>query len=197
MNQYEIQQALLEFIQKRTNTSITLKGFGIKGLRGNKGYIADIEFVYADVPTDVMVPKINLPDKNELDLVDADTLAEDATDSFNDVLEELPRITAQDEIDLEDFIKINMDNNTSIDEKIEKLTSIYDKGSDLFKKYIDQRGYLTSLKEAKESLETQEDVKPSNSLFDPIEDIEQKKMNPTSSDESPSSVVKTIDIFSN
>lgn len=57
LNQYEIQQALTEFIQKRSSSKITLTAFDLKGMRSEEGYHANVEIEYEDVSYEEIVPK--------------------------------------------------------------------------------------------------------------------------------------------
>lgn len=58
LNQNEIQQALAEFIQKRSSSKITLTAFDLKGMRSEEGYHANIEIEYEDVSYEEFVPKL-------------------------------------------------------------------------------------------------------------------------------------------
>lgn len=58
LNQYEIQQALTEFIQKRSSSKIKLTAFDLKGMRSEEGYHANIEIEYEDVSYEEIVPKL-------------------------------------------------------------------------------------------------------------------------------------------
>lgn len=57
LNQYEIQQALTEFIQKRSSSKVKLTAFDLKGMRSEEGYHANIEIEYEDVSYEEIVPK--------------------------------------------------------------------------------------------------------------------------------------------
>ena len=58
LNQYEIQQALTEFLQKRSSTTIKLTAFDLKGMRSEEGYHANVEVEYEDVSYEEIVPKL-------------------------------------------------------------------------------------------------------------------------------------------
>ena len=58
LNQYEIQQALTEFIQKRSSSKVKLTAFDLKGMRSEEGYHANIEIEYEDVSYEEIVPKL-------------------------------------------------------------------------------------------------------------------------------------------
>ena len=57
LNQYEIQQALTEFIQKRSSSKVKLTAFDLKGMRSEEGYHANVEIEYEDVSYEEIVPK--------------------------------------------------------------------------------------------------------------------------------------------
>ena len=57
LNQYEIQQALTEFIQKRSSSKVKLTTFDLKGMRSEEGYHANVEIEYEDVSYEEIVPK--------------------------------------------------------------------------------------------------------------------------------------------
>ena len=58
LNQYEIQQALTEFIQKRSSSKVKLTAFDLKGMRSEEGYHANVEIEYEDVSYEEIVPKL-------------------------------------------------------------------------------------------------------------------------------------------
>lgn len=58
LNQFEIQQALTEFLQKRSSSKITLTAFDLKGMRSEEGYHANVEVEYEDVSYEEVVPKL-------------------------------------------------------------------------------------------------------------------------------------------
>lgn len=58
LNQHEIQQFLLEGLQKRHATPIKLKAFDLKGMRSDEGYHANVEIEYEDVAYEEIVPKL-------------------------------------------------------------------------------------------------------------------------------------------
>ena len=57
LNQCEIQQALTEFIQKRSSSKVKLTAFDLKGMRSEEGYHANVEIEYEDVSYEEIVPK--------------------------------------------------------------------------------------------------------------------------------------------
>lgn len=58
LNQFEIQQALTEFLQRRSSSKITLTAFDLKGMRSEEGYHANVEVEYEDVSYEEVVPKL-------------------------------------------------------------------------------------------------------------------------------------------
>lgn len=65
LNQYEIQQALTEFIQKRSSSKVKLTAFDLKGMRSEEGYHANVEIEYEDVSYEEVVPKLGSAHKEE------------------------------------------------------------------------------------------------------------------------------------
>lgn len=65
LNQYEIQQALTEFIQKRSSSKVKLTAFDLKGMRSEEGYHANVEIEYEDVSYEEVVPKLGSVHKEE------------------------------------------------------------------------------------------------------------------------------------
>ena len=127
LNQNEIQQALAEFIQKRSSSKITLTAFDLKGMRSEEGYHANIEIEYEDVSYEEFVPKLVSFAKTQT-----------SPEPVNKEPKQLEPEYSQEEMfqmrDILELMRINVNHSNT-----EQISSLVQAGSDKVKQFFETR----------------------------------------------------------
>lgn len=127
LNQHEIQQALTEFIQKRSSSKVTLTAFDLKGMRSEEGYHANIEIEYDDVSYEEFVPKLV-------------SFAKEQTNSEpvnKEPKQDEPEYSQKEMLQMRDILelmRVNVNHNNT-----EQISSLVQAGSDKVKQFFETR----------------------------------------------------------
>ncbi len=127
LNQNEIQQALAEFIQKRSSSKITLTAFDLKGMRSEEGYHANIEIEYEDVSYEEFVPKLVSFAKTQT-----------SPEPVNKEPKQFEPEYSQEEMfqmrDILELMRVNVNHSNT-----EQISSLVQAGSDKVKQFFEPR----------------------------------------------------------
>lgn len=173
LNQYEIQQALTEFLQKRSSTTIKLTAFDLKGMRSEEGYHANVEIEYEDVSYEEIVPKL----VSFASQKDEESKPEPVKQSEPEMSEESRGIILK----VLNLLNTNVQHCNTTD--IIELTS---NSSEEVKKYFENNpvykstleDFMTKVEEDLEELEELEEKEKEEELEEKEEEIPQENLNP-------------------
>ena len=127
LNQNEIQQALVEFIQKRSSSKITLTAFDLKGMRSEEGYHANIEIEYEDVSYEEFVPKLVSFAKTQTSPEPVNKEPKQSEPEYSQ--EELLQMR-----DILELMRVNVNHSNT-----EQISSLVQSGSDKVKQFFETR----------------------------------------------------------
>lgn len=127
LNQNEIQQALAEFIQKRSSSKITLTAFDLKGMRSEEGYHANIEIEYEDVSYEEFVPKL-------VSFVKTQTSSEPVNKEPKQIEPEYSQEEMFQMRDILELMRVNVNHSNT-----EQISSLVQAGSDKVKQFFETR----------------------------------------------------------
>ena len=161
LNQYEIQQALTEFLQKRSSTTIKLTAFDLKGMRSEEGYHANVEVEYEDVSYEEIVPKLV-----------SFAVQKDEESKPEPVKKSEPEMTEEARIVILEVLNLM---NTNVQHcNTAKLIRLVEKGSEEVQKYFENNPtYKATVGDFKSKLEI-EPVKEEEEISS-IEPVEEEK----------------------
>ena len=165
LNQYEIQQALTEFLQKRSSTTIKLTAFDLKGMRSEEGYHANVEVEYEDVSYEEIVPKLV-----------SFAVQKDEESKPEPVKKSEPEMTEETRIVILEVLNLM---NTNVQHcNTAKLIRLVEKGSEEVQKYFENNPtYKATVGDFKSKLEIEpvkeEEEEEEISSIEPVE--EEKK----------------------
>ena len=162
LNQYEIQQALTEFLQKRSSTTIKLTAFDLKGMRSEEGYHANVEVEYEDVSYEEIVPKLV-----------SFAVQKDEESKPEPVKKSEPEMTEEARIVILEVLNLM---NTNVQHcNTAKLIRLVEKGSEEVQKYFENNPtYKATVEDFKSKLEI-EPVKEEEEEITSIEPVEEEK----------------------
>lgn len=162
LNQYEIQQALTEFLQKRSSTTIKLTAFDLKGMRSEEGYHANVEVEYEDVSYEEIVPKLV-----------SFAVQKDEESKPEPVKKSEPEMTEEARIVILEVLNLM---NTNVQHcNTAKLIRLVEKGSEEVQKYFENNPtYKATVGDFKSKLEI-EPVKEEEEEISSIEPVEEEK----------------------
>ena len=162
LNQYEIQQALTEFLQKRSSTTIKLTAFDLKGMRSEEGYHANVEVEYEDVSYEEIVPKLV-----------SFAVQKDEESKPEPVKKSEPEMTEEARIVILEVLNLM---NTNVQHcNTAKLIRLVEKGSEEVQKYFENNPtYKATVGDFKSKLEI-EPVKEEEEEITSIEPVEEEK----------------------
>lgn len=160
LNQYEIQQALTEFIQKRSSSKVKLTAFDLKGMRSEEGYHANVEIEYEDVSYEEVVPKLGSANKEE------------TVTKTTSVKESEPEMTEEARTVILEVLNLM---NTNVQHcNTAKLIRLVEKGSEEVQKYFENNPtYKATVEDFKSKTEI-EPVKEEEEISS-IEPVEEEK----------------------
>ena len=160
LNQYEIQQALTEFIQKRSSSKVKLTAFDLKGMRSEEGYHANVEIEYEDVSYEEVVPKLGSAHKEE------------TVTKTSSVKESEPEMTEEARTVILEVLNLM---NTNVQHcNTAKLIRLVEKGSEEVQKYFENNPtYKATVEDFKSKTEI-EPVKEEEEITS-IEPVEEEK----------------------
>ena len=127
LNQNEIQQALAEFIQKRSSSKITLTAFDLKGMRSEEGYHANIEIEYEDVSYEEFVPKLVSFAKTQTSPEPVNKEPKQSEPEYSQ--EEMLQMR-----DILELMRVNVNHSNT-----EQISSLVQTGSDKVKQFFETR----------------------------------------------------------
>ena len=127
LNQNEIQQALAEFIQKRSSSKITLTAFDLKGMRSEEGYHANIEIEYEDVSYEEFVPKLVSFAKTQTSLEPVNKEPKQIEPEYSQ--EEMLQMR-----DILELMRVNVNHSNT-----EQISFLVQTGSDKIKQFFETR----------------------------------------------------------
>ena len=127
LNQHEIQQALTEFIQKRSSSKITLTAFDLKGMRSEEGYHANIEIEYEDVSYEEFVPKLVSFAKEQTSSEPVNKEPKQSEPEYSQ--EEMLQMR-----DILELMRVNVNHSNT-----EQISSLVQAGSDKVKQFFETR----------------------------------------------------------
>lgn len=127
LNQNEIQQALAEFIQKRSSSKITLTAFDLKGMRSEEGYHANIEIEYEDVSYEEFVPKLVSFAKTQTSPEPVNKEPKQSEPEYSQ--EEMLQMR-----DILELMRVNVNHSNT-----EQINSLVQSGSDKVKQFFETR----------------------------------------------------------
>lgn len=166
LNQYEIQQALTEFIQKRSSSKVKLTAFDLKGMRSEEGYHANVEIEYEDVSYEEVVPKLGSAHKEE------------TVTKTTSVKESEPEMTEEARTVILEVLNLM---NTNVQHcNTAKLIRLVEKGSEEVQKYFENNlTYKATVEDFKSKVEI-EPVKEEETVSEEeeitsIEPVEEEK----------------------
>lgn len=166
LNQYEIQQALTEFIQKRSSSKVKLTAFDLKGMRSEEGYHANVEIEYEDVSYEEVVPKLGSAHKEE------------TVTKTTSVKESEPEMTEEARTVILEVLNLM---NTNVQHcNTAKLIRLVEKGSEEVQKYFENNPtYKATVEDFKSKVEI-EPVKEEETVSEEeeitsIEPVEEEK----------------------
>lgn len=166
LNQYEIQQALTEFIQKRSSSKVKLTAFDLKGMRSEEGYHANVEIEYEDVSYEEVVPKLGSANKEE------------TVTKTTSVKESEPEMTEEARTVILEVLNLM---NTNVQHcNTAKLIRLVEKGSEEVQKYFENSStYKATVEDFKSKVEI-EPVKEEETVSEEeeitsIEPVEEEK----------------------
>lgn len=166
LNQYEIQQALTEFIQKRSSSKVKLTAFDLKGMRSEEGYHANVEIEYEDVSYEEVVPKLGSAHKEE------------TVTKTTSVKESEPEMTEEARTVILEVLNLM---NTNVQHcNTAKLIRLVEKGSEEVQKYFENSStYKATVEDFKSKVEI-EPVKEEETVSEEeeitsIEPVEEEK----------------------
>lgn len=166
LNQYEIQQALTEFIQKRSSSKVKLTAFDLKGMRSEEGYHANVEIEYEDVSYEEVVPKLGSANKEE------------TVTKTTSVKESEPEMTEEARTVILEVLNLM---NTNVQHcNTAKLIRLVEKGSEEVQKYFENNStYKATVEDFKSKVEI-EPVKEEETVSEEeeitsIEPVEEEK----------------------
>lgn len=166
LNQYEIQQALTEFIQKRSSSKVKLTAFDLKGMRSEEGYHANVEIEYEDVSYEEVVPKLGSVHKEE------------TVTKTTSVKESEPEMTEEARTVILEVLNLM---NTNVQHcNTAKLIRLVEKGSEEVQKYFENNPtYKATVEDFKSKVEI-EPVKEEETVSEEeeitsIEPVEEEK----------------------
>lgn len=166
LNQYEIQQALTEFIQKRSSSKVKLTAFDLKGMRSEEGYHANVEIEYEDVSYEEVVPKLGSAHKEE------------TVTKTTSVKESEPEMTEKARTVILEVLNLM---NTNVQHcNTAKLIRLVEKGSEEVQKYFENNlTYKATVEDFKSKVEI-EPVKEEETVSEEeeitsIEPVEEEK----------------------
>ena len=162
LNQYEIQQALTEFLQKRSSTTIKLTAFDLKGMRSEEGYHANVEVEYEDVSYEEIVPKLV-----------SFAVQKDEESKPEPVKKSEPEMTEETRIVILEVLNLM---NTNVQHcNTAKLIRLVEKGSEEVQKYFENNPtYKATVEDFKSKVEI-EPVKEEEEEITSIEPVEEEK----------------------
>lgn len=162
LNQYEIQQALTEFIQKRSSSKVKLTAFDLKGMRSEEGYHANVEIEYEDVSYEEIVPKL---------VSFASTKNEEHT--LEPVKQSEPEMTEEARTLILEVLNLM---NTNVQHcNTAKLIRLVEKGNEEVQKYFENSSiYKATVEDFKSKTEI-EPVKEEEEEITSIEPVEEEK----------------------
>lgn len=157
LNQYEIQQALTEFIQKRSSSKVKLTAFDLKGMRSEEGYHANVEIEYEDVSYEEVVPKLGSANKEE------------TVTKTTSVKESEPEMTEEARTVILEVLNLM---NTNVQHcNTAKLIRLVEKGSEEVQKYFENNPtYKATVEDFKSKVEI-EPVKEEETVSEEEEEI--------------------------
>lgn len=169
LNQYEIQQALTEFIQKRSSSKVKLTAFDLKGMRSEEGYHANVEIEYEDVSYEEVVPKLGSVHKEE------------TVTKTTSVKESEPEMTEEARTVILEVLNLM---NTNVQHcNTAKLIRLVEKGSEEVQKYFENNPtYKATVEDFKSKVEI-EPVKEEETVseeeeitsIEPVEEEEEEE----------------------
>lgn len=169
LNQYEIQQALTEFIQKRSSSKVKLTAFDLKGMRSEEGYHANVEIEYEDVSYEEVVPKLGSAHKEE------------TVTKTTSVKESEPEMTEEARTVILEVLNLM---NTNVQHcNTAKLIRLVEKGSEEVQKYFENNPtYKATVEDFKSKVEI-EPVKEEETVseeeeitsIEPVEEEEEEE----------------------
>ena len=162
LNQYEIQQALTEFIQKRSSSKVKLTAFDLKGMRSEEGYHANVEIEYEDVSYEEVVPKLGSAHKEE------------TVTKTTSVKESEPEMTEEARTVILEVLNLM---NTNVQHcNTAKLIRLVEKGSEEVQKYFENSPtYKATVEDFKskteiEPVKEEEEEEEEISFIEPVEE---------------------------
>ena len=161
LNQYEIQQALTEFIQKRSSSKVKLTAFDLKGMRSEEGYHANVEIEYEDVSYEEVVPKLGSAHKEE------------TVTKTTSVKESEPEMTEEARTVILEVLNLM---NTNVQHcNTAKLIRLVEKGSEEVQKYFENNPtYKATVEDFKSKTEIEpvkeEEEEEEISSIEPVEE---------------------------
>lgn len=164
LNQYEIQQALTEFIQKRSSSKVKLTAFDLKGMRSEEGYHANVEIEYEDVSYEEVVPKLGSANKEE------------TVTKTTSVKESEPEMTEEARTVILEVLNLM---NTNVQHcNTAKLIRLVEKGSEEVQKYFENSStYKATVEDFKSKVEI-EPVKEEETVSEEEEEEEITSIEP-------------------
>jgi len=163
LNQYEIQQALTEFLQKRSSTTIKLTAFDLKGMRSEEGYHANVEVEYEDVSYEEIVPKLV-----------SFAVQKDEESKPEPVKKSEPEMTEEARIVILEVLNLM---NTNVQHcNTAKLIRLVEKGSEEVQKYFENNPtYKATVGDFKSKLEIEPVKEEEEEEITSIEPVEEEK----------------------
>lgn len=162
LNQYEIQQALTEFIQKRSSSKVKLTAFDLKGMRSEEGYHANVEIEYEDVSYEEVVPKLGSAHKEE------------TVTKTTSVKESEPEMTEEARTVILEVLNLM---NTNVQHcNTAKLIRLVEKGSEEVQKYFENNPtYKATVEDFKSKTEIEPVKEEEEEEITSIEPVEEEK----------------------
>lgn len=162
LNQYEIQQALTEFIQKRSSSKVKLTAFDLKGMRSEEGYHANVEIEYEDVSYEEIVPKL----VSFASQKDEESKPEPVKQSEPEMTEETRTVILE---------VLNLMNSNVQHCNTAKLIRLVEKGNEEVQKYFENNPTYKATVENFKSMVEIEPVKEEEEEITSIEPVEEEK----------------------
>lgn len=172
LNQFEIQQALTEFLQRRSSSKITLTAFDLKGMRSEEGYHANVEVEYEDVSYEEVVPKLV-------------SFAKEPTGSNNTPKEKHSEPEMSEESRKVVFTILNLMQTNVNHSNTARILDMIDTGSEEVQNYFRDSVMIAELRNTYETTESNQVVEEKVPSEEDSEDSEPDLSEPTAEEEPP------------